>query len=73
VQPNWREQAACKGDTESFFSYDKVTLARARAICARCGVRSECLESALVDRNVHGMWGGLSEAQRHKLHVRPAA
>ena len=73
MQSNWRDRAACKGDTESFFSYDRVILARARALCARCEVRSECLESALSGRYVQGLWGGLTEAQRQKLRRRPTA
>ena len=69
---DWRERAACKGETESFFSHDKTSLDRARAICASCEVRGECLEAALAGADVHGVWAGLTEAQRRNLRRRRA-
>lgn len=38
--------------------------ARAKAICAQCSVRDECLDYALRIREQHGIWGGLSEVER---------
>jgi WhiB family redox-sensing transcriptional regulator len=68
----WRERAACKGETESFFSHDKNSLDRARALCASCEVRGECLEAALDATDLHGVWAGLTEAQRRVLRRRRA-
>ena len=42
-------------------------VAEAKAICAGCPVRRECLAFALRTRQVHGVWGGLSEQQRYPL------
>ena len=63
----WMDRAACKGQTEKFFAplgmkkARKEFLDEARAICARCPVREECLSYALEFSPVemHGLWGGL--------------
>jgi Transcription factor WhiB len=48
-------------------------VAQAKAICAGCPVRRECLAFALRTHQVHGVWGGLSEQERHPLRsVTPA-
>jgi WhiB family redox-sensing transcriptional regulator len=36
----------------------------ARAICAGCAVKSECLDFAISFPNLQGMWGGMSPRQR---------
>jgi WhiB family redox-sensing transcriptional regulator len=41
--------------------------ARAKSICAECPVRAECLDYALSIREPHGIWGGLTEAERRLL------
>ena len=48
----------------------------AKALCAACPVRAECLEFALETGQVHGIWGGLTAQERligkgtHELHAR---
>jgi WhiB family redox-sensing transcriptional regulator len=41
--------------------------AHAKEICAQCNVREDCLEFALRVREPHGIWGGLTEAERRPL------
>jgi WhiB family redox-sensing transcriptional regulator len=41
-----------------FFSDDEFDIARAKAICARCGLRRACLSGALERREAYGVWGG---------------
>jgi len=41
--------------------------ARAKAICGSCPVRRPCLDYALRIREPHGIWGGLSEAERKQI------
>lgn len=41
--------------------------AAAKAICAHCPVRCECLDYAIRIREPHGIWGGLSEYERKSL------
>ena len=70
----WRERAACRGgvDPDLFFPAAESGAARraqvraAKAVCARCPVRSECLEEALI-RIPYGIAGGLTERERQRL------
>jgi WhiB family redox-sensing transcriptional regulator len=39
----------------------------AKAVCARCPVREACLRFALDTGQNYGIWGGLTEDERHKL------
>jgi WhiB family transcriptional regulator, redox-sensing transcriptional regulator len=56
------EQAACADGTGSmvhlFFSDSIPDIIAAKAICARCPVRVECLRGALARREPWGVWGG---------------
>ena len=50
-------------------------IARAKKICAGCGVRRECLEFALSHDQVYGIWGGTTaeDRQRERRRKRRAA
>jgi WhiB family redox-sensing transcriptional regulator len=70
---NWREHAACQGANGAAFyppvrSEKRAAKAereqRAKEVCASCSVRSECLEQALSTGERHGIWGGLTDAER---------
>ncbi len=43
----------------------------AKCICLGCPVRRECLDFAMRVREPHGIWGGMTEAERR--HLLPAA
>lgn len=65
----WTEHAACVGiDPDIFFPPNGgeafKSSARAKAICATCPVRSDCLDYAIRERITHGIWGGLTEKDR---------
>jgi WhiB family transcriptional regulator, redox-sensing transcriptional regulator len=69
----WRFQARCADqDPDLFFPVGsggpamRQTL-RAKAVCAQCPVRRECLEWALDTHQPHGVWGGLDEQERERL------
>lgn len=65
---SWVPQAACLGmDPELFYPSRGESLAPAKAVCAACPVRSECLEYALGGRERYGVWGGRSERERQRL------
>ncbi len=72
-EADWRARGAClRADPELFFPLSSVGpsvehLNQAKAVCARCQVRAECLEFALATRQVHGVWGGASEDERRRL------
>ena len=40
---------------------------RAKAVCAECPVRQDCLEFALTVREKEGVWGGLTAVERQRL------
>jgi len=66
----WRSAAAClSADPELFFPVSNAgealeQAAEAKAICADCPVRSECLAFALRTRQSYGIWGGVAEEER---------
>jgi WhiB family redox-sensing transcriptional regulator len=41
-----------------FFSDDDFDIARAKAICSKCGLREACLGGALERGEAAGVWGG---------------
>ena len=70
TRASWRSAAACRSaDPELFFPLSESgksleQIAEAKAICAGCPVRRQCLAFALRTR-AHGIWGGLTELERH--------
>ncbi len=78
---NWRSAAAClSADPDLFFPISNTgpaerQIARAKTICAGCGVRRECLEFALSHDQVYGIWGGTTpeDRQRDRRRKRRAA
>ena len=70
---DWRSDAACRGtDPDAFFpvaeagpAYERQ-VAAAKAVCAGCPVRAECLDEALA-RIPDGIAGGLTPAERRRL------
>jgi WhiB family redox-sensing transcriptional regulator len=67
-RPAWMKRAQCRGEDRAlFFPALGANAAKARAICAICPVRRECLAYALADPESAGVWGGISERERRKL------
>jgi WhiB family transcriptional regulator, redox-sensing transcriptional regulator len=76
VAIDWQHLAACRGEDAGFFYAPNYFERRsekdarervAKTICARCPVRTQCLEEALRSRDPHGVWGGLNEMERRAL------
>jgi WhiB family redox-sensing transcriptional regulator len=73
---SWRHYASCRSeDPETFFpnGNDEVAarqIEQAKAICAGCGVRSVCLEYAVLSGIQYGVWGGCSEDERRTLSLK---
>jgi hypothetical protein len=64
----WRDRAACRGeDVNLFFPEDGARCADAKAICAGCPVRVQCLMHALSFPERHGVWAGLAERERRNM------
>lgn len=61
----WHELAACRGlDPSIFFPERGESAALAKATCAECPVREECLAFAYMAGQHTGVWGGLTEKER---------
>lgn len=65
----WEDRAACKGQPQWVFFPEPGcgTGEVAKLICAMCSVRSECLQSAIENREESGIWGGLNTKERHRF------
>jgi WhiB family transcriptional regulator, redox-sensing transcriptional regulator len=60
-------KAACRGaDSAPFFSVEYFEQSRAQAVCARCPVRQPCLDYALANSELEGIWGGVTQSGRVK-------
>lgn len=80
-RPDWHQRALCNtGDASLlpvFFGHGRQDWdgRRAKAICAHCEVRPECLadaldadETAFINNSASlGVWGGLTHAERSEL------
>lgn len=71
-EPPWRKQAACKGgDTNDWFpeqtGANNPSTQQALAICGRCPVVAQCLQHAIDEPELHGVWGGTTEQERRGM------
>jgi len=75
---DWWPRAACtSADPDLFFPVSGLGPAaaqaeRAKAVCAACQVRGDCLRYALRAGPLHGVWGGMTEDERRLLRQREA-
>jgi len=76
IHETWNLKASCRGpESQLFFPPSlperreerEAREARAKRICFDCPVLDDCLEFALRVREPHGIWGGLTEAERRRL------
>ena len=67
AQP-WQARAECRNvDPELMFPGRGESTRAAKAVCAICAVRTECLAYALDAGERFGVWGGTSERERRKM------
>jgi WhiB family redox-sensing transcriptional regulator len=65
MRSEWQQQAACRGHGPAdFVRGPRSDYAALRELCASCPVRAECLEYALAEESLTGLWGGTSDAER---------
>jgi len=72
---DWQLRGLCRGmDSALFFhtpnergSAREQREARAKAVCARCPVVTECRNHALTVEETYGIWGGLGESELRRL------
>ncbi len=72
----WRQMSACRDSEPSLFFPVGTTgpalenIADAKAICAQCSVKEDCLQYALESNQEAGVWGGYAEDERRRLRKR---
>lgn len=74
--PAWRADAAC-ADSDPDLYHNPRRIAAAKAVCATCPVLAECEKDQLdweangparFRANAAGVVGGLTGAERHRIH-----
>ena len=64
----WQDKAECKNYPPAiFYPEDSVGVDAARQICMMCEVQADCLEYALENKELFGVWGGTSERERRRI------
>lgn len=67
-RPAWQAQGACRTvETAVFFLERGGDPRPARETCDGCPVKGPCLEYAMADRSLMGMWGGTSHRERMRM------
>lgn len=70
---HWRSRSICRDSNPDLFFPIGTTgqaleqIEAAKAICAECPVRQECLEFALATNQESGVWGGTTDEERRRL------
>jgi WhiB family transcriptional regulator, redox-sensing transcriptional regulator len=73
---DWRSAGAClSADPDLFFPISMTgsafeQIARAKAVCAGCTVRRQCLEFAMDHDQTYGIWGGTTPEDRQRARRR---
>ena len=74
----WHESGACRrGPAIDFYppmhterKHERLARERrAKAVCATCPVRVECLQHAVAVDERYGIWGGLNQDERRSIRI----
>jgi hypothetical protein len=63
---SWQDEALCalpqiEPFKEMFFSDNEDDVKNSKIICSACPVRKQCLELALENKEIWGVWGGVDQ------------
>lgn len=70
---DWRALAACRNTDPALFFPIGTTgpaveqINSAKEVCKQCPAREPCLAFAMNTRQDSGVWGGMTEDERHRL------
>lgn len=70
TRPDWMNSGLCAEpsyDTATFFPNRGQRPDAALEVCRRCKVTDECLEYALADRTLDGIWGATTPDDRRRM------
>lgn len=77
-----QDPLSCEIDPDFWFSESSKNISLAKDLCSECPLRDRCIELAVSNNEVHGIWGGINFADpierkssplvlcRKKLHIR---
>ena len=74
--PPWMRRAACRDPVEGVTWFPERGLGQpdakaqaqaAKAVCDRCPVQRQCLDYALADDSLCGVWGGTTDGERTRM------
>ncbi|MBB1029695.1 WhiB family transcriptional regulator [Dietzia sp. SLG310A2-38A2] len=70
----WAEHGMCQDVPDLFYNAENESKSlrrrketAAKKLCAQCPVIEQCRAHAVAHRELYGVWGGMSEADRHRL------
>jgi WhiB family redox-sensing transcriptional regulator len=67
-RPAWQALAACRASDPNVFVLKLgQSSEEAKAVCAGCAVTEACLDFALADDQLAGVWGGTSAGERKSM------
>lgn len=72
LEENWRDQSLCRAYPQELFFPEREnaeTIPKAKAVCHACPVQEQCLDYALADPGLVGIWGGTTDRERRRLRV----
>lgn len=71
---SWRDRAACIGREDLFYSAEDESKGvrrrkeeAAKLVCVTCPVLDTCRQFAMESKELYGVWGGMTESERHAL------
>ena len=67
---SWMDDASCAEVGPDLFFVDpnqRADAERAKQFCRRCPVRKACLEYAVSNKFIDGVWGATTGAERAKI------
>ena len=73
IPMSWRERSACLDESpELFFPigssvHAQIQIQKAKDICRHCKVVHTCLQWAVRSGQDAGVWGGLTDHERHAI------
>lgn len=78
MNPEFLEKARCKGYSTNIFypetdnqrKFPPKIYKSAKNICAKCPVALECLEYAIENAEVFGVWGGKTPLERRAIFIK---
>lgn len=70
---HWQQDAACRDEDPDLFHPAGKTgiylkqIKTAKAVCRGCPVKQRCLDWAIANREMNGIYGGMDEDERRRL------